>query len=207
MNFGPAVWLRVLVLVVVLNGAYGSWRDRTVSPPAGVLAPAEPEQTEILAGMPIAHGRWQLTPRARYDITARVLGRERYHVDLLAGLVPVDLALGWGPMSDSSVLSHLKIEQGGRFYWVKWPADPPLEPTAILRHSANTHTIPADRRIERQLERLRVGEIVHLVGQLVDARRDDGATIQTSLTREDSGGGACEVMLVESLERVPAQRP
>ena len=53
--------------------------------------------------------------------------------------------------------------------------------------------------IRSQLARLRVGEVVHLGGQLVDARRDDGAWIRTSLTRADAGAGACEVLLVRSV--------
>lgn len=207
MNLSPAFWLRALIVVLILSGAHAAWRDRAVVPPAGVLAPAEPEQTELEGARPIEHGRWTLTPRARYDITARVLGRERYRLDRIAGLVPVDLALGWGPMSDSAVLSHLTVEQSARFFTLRWPADPPLDPTTMLRHSANTHTIPASPRIERQLEHLRKGEVVRLVGELVDARRDDGLYMNTSMTREDTGGGACEVMLVESIERVVPQRP
>jgi hypothetical protein len=46
----------------------------------------------------------------------------------------------------------------------------------------------------------RDGQVVHLTGTLVDATRDDGAWIRTSLTRSDSGAGACEVMLVESVK-------
>ena len=60
--------------------------------------------------------------------------------------------------------------------------------------------IPADARIRVQLEALRVGDVVRLTGILVDGKRDDGAWIHTSLTRLDSGPGACEVMLVQSVE-------
>jgi len=207
MNALESWFLRLAVVTFIAYGAYGSWRDRAASPPPGVLAPAEPIQDSLEGASPIAHGRWVLQPRAHYDITARVLGRERYRFDALASLVPVDLALGWGPMSDGRVLARLDIEQSARFYTVHWKADEPLAPTEILRHSANTHTIPADRWVERSLEHLRVGEVVRLVGRLVDARRDDGATVQTSLTREDTGAGACEVMLVESVERLAVQRP
>jgi hypothetical protein len=45
-----------------------------------------------------------------------------------------------------------------------------------------------------------VGQVVHLTGLLVDGRRDDGSFINTSLTRSDTGAGACEVMLVERVE-------
>jgi hypothetical protein len=46
---------------------------------------------------------------------------------------------------------------------------------------------------------LRVGQVVHLTGFLVDAARDDGAYIHTSLTRSDTGPGSCEVVLVEQV--------
>ena len=58
----------------------------------------------------------------------------------------------------------------------------------------------ADARIRSELARLRVGQVVHLAGTLVDAIRDDGAWLRTSLTRTDTGAGACEVMLVENVE-------
>ena len=207
MNIVGRWLLRAALVVFIAQGAYTWWRDRPVADPQGVLAAGEPLQEDLTGAAPIAHGRWTLTPRARYDITARVLGRERYRFDGLARLIPVDLALGWGPMSDSRVLGPLEIDQSGRFYWVHWAAAPPLPGVEILRHSANLHAIPADRSIEAELLRLRQGEVVRLTGRLVDGKRDDGAFINTSLTREDTGAGACEVMLVESLDRIAIERP
>ncbi|MBS0374849.1 MAG: hypothetical protein JSR73_09715 [Proteobacteria bacterium] len=197
------LWVRLGALALAMTGAYGERRDRPVAPRAGVLAPAEPEQLDLVAAppqAPVAQGRWQLTARAHYDITARVLGRERYRLDALADLVPVDLALGWGPMSDDRVLGSLRIDQGARFYAVHWDAEPPLPPAEILRHSANLHAIPADRALADRLWHLRVGQVVRLTGELVDGAREDGAFLRTSLTREDTGAGACEVMRVETLE-------
>ena len=207
MNIVGSWLLRAAIVVFIVNGAYTWWYDRPVTDPVGVLAPDEPQQADLAGAEPIVHGRWTLTPRARYDITARVLGRERYRFDGLARLVPVDLALGWGPMSDNRILAPLEISQSGRFYWVHWSQAPPVPPAEIMRHSANLHAIPADRSTEAQLLRLREGEVVRLTGELVDGRRDDGAFINTSLTREDTGAGACEVMLVETLARVAIERP
>jgi len=31
--------------------------------------------------------------------------------------VPIDLAVGWGPMSDQQVLDHLHVSQSMRFFW------------------------------------------------------------------------------------------
>jgi hypothetical protein len=70
----------------------------------------------------------------------------------------------------------------------------------VIEHSANTHVIPADQSVRRQLKHLRVGQVVHMTGLLVDAVRDDGITIKTSLTRSDSGPGSCEILLVTEVE-------
>jgi hypothetical protein len=179
---------------------YNDWQLRPVHPPDGLTAPNDPQQTDIGDEPVTSLGRWRLTPRARYDITARILSREDYHFDLLSDLIPEDLALGWGPMSDNRVLSAFEITQGARFYtWV--PRQPlPIPRQAVIEHSANTHVIPADAAVRRQLKRLRVGQVVHLTGFLVNAVRDDGAYINTSLTRSDSGPGSCEVVLVEQVE-------
>jgi hypothetical protein len=58
--------------------------------------------------------------------------------------------------------------------------------------------------IARQLSRLRPGQVVTLSGELVDAVRDDGAWIKTSLVRNDTGPGACEVLLVDEVTTLPA---
>src|SRR5215467_254889 len=97
--------------------AVSRWQLRPVRPPDGSIAPSDPLQTDLEAAPVVTTlGRWRLTPRARYDITARILSREDYRFDALSDLIPEDLALGWGPMSDNRVLSALDITQGGRFY-------------------------------------------------------------------------------------------
>lgn len=176
-----------------------NWQLRAVHPSDGPIAPDDPQQTAVEGAAVTTLGRWRLTPRARYDITARILGREDYHFDLLSDLIPEDLALGWGPMSDNRVLRAFEITQGARFYSWRPKQQLPIPVQVVIEHSANTHVIPADPAVRRQLKRLRVGQTVHLTGFLVDAVRDDGTYIHTSLTRADSGPGSCEVVLVEQV--------
>ena len=179
---------------------FNSWQLRPVHPADGPIAPDEPRQTDVETAPVTTLGRWRLTPQARYDITARILGREDYHFDGLSDLIPEDLALGWGPMSDNRVLQAFEITQGARFYSWRPKRMLPIPQQAVIEHSANTHLIPADAVVARQLKHLRVGQVVHLNGYLVNGVRDDGAYITTSLTRSDTGAGACEVMLVEEVD-------
>jgi hypothetical protein len=196
-------WQRVMFVGLVAASLWQlaqQWRLRPIHPADGATAPAEPLQTEMDTVPTIAYGRWKLMERARYEITARILSREDYQFDLLSDLVPEDLALGWGPMSDNRVLSALKITQSVRFYSWRPVGTLPISRKEVIDHSANTHVIPADPGVSSQLARLRVGQVVHLTGFLVDATRNDGVSVRTSLTRSDSGAGACEVMLVERVE-------
>jgi hypothetical protein len=181
---------------------FNRWQLRPVHPPDGPIAPADPLQTDLEETPAVTTlGRWRLTPRARYDITARILSREDYRFDRLSDLIPEDLALGWGPMSDNRVLSAFEITQGARFYsWMPKQPDLPIPRQLVIEHSANTHVIPANSATRHQLARLRVGQVVHLTGFLVDGVRDDGTYIRTSMTRKDTGAGACEVVLVEQAE-------
>jgi hypothetical protein len=191
-----------LVAVLVAGALYNGWQRfeaRPVHPGDGVLAPDDPVQTNLDPATPIRHGRWNLTPRAHYALTARILGRENYSFDSLADLVPEDLALGWGGMSDNRVLAAFDISQSVRFYTWRPRGALPIAREEIISHSANTHVIPADDSVRTQLARLRVGQVVHLEGLLVDAARDDGVKARTSMTRTDSGAGACEIMLVQSV--------
>jgi len=195
--------LKVILLTYIGWGAWSWYSDRPHHQPDGVLAAAEPRQTDVPAGNKVQVGRWTLTVRADYQITARILGRERYHFDALSDLIPEDLALGWGPMSDNRILRAIDISQSNRFYYWREGAREPIPRNAIITHSANTHVIPGNSMIAKQLARLRLGEVVTLSGELVDGVRDDGMWIRTSLVRDDTGAGACEVLLVSDVAVLP----
>jgi len=181
---------------VVCFAGFMYWSDRPVTQPPGILAPEEPLQTEA-SGEAWTFRGYKLTPLARFQLRARVLGRERYRFDRAAELSPVDLALGWGPMSDTRILAAFTIRQQDRFYF--WSsATMPLPAAEVISHSANMHLIPATEAVARPLLGARTGQVVELRGQLVRADGPDGWHWVSSLTRTDSGDGACEVIWVEA---------
>jgi len=191
--------LKVALLAYIGWGAWHWISDRPVHPPDGVLAAEDPQQTDVSGGDKVQVGRWALTVRAEYRVTARILALERYHFDGLSDLIPEDLALGWGPMSDNRILRAIDISQSNRFYYWRAPAGSTLGRESIITHSANTHVIPRNSTVGKQLGRLRPGQVVTLSGELVDGTRDDGMWIKTSLVRNDTGAGSCEVLLVDDV--------
>jgi hypothetical protein len=191
-------WKPVLALIACFIGVMGMFSGRPISRAPGVLVEDEPVQTPTSAA-PFAYEDFELAPQANYDITARVLSVEPYRVDGGAALSPIDFAVGWGPMSDSAVLDHFRVTQGGRFFTID-PDDEAIDLGTALRGSANMHLIPADSNVRRQLKHVRAGNVVHLRGYLVNARRADGFTWNSSLTRNDTGAGACELFYVASVQ-------
>jgi hypothetical protein len=211
-RWGP--W--VIVAALLLSGwQYLDSRPQHWDP--GVLVAAEPEQWPLesdataasgaiaraaasaATAAPLRRGNFTATPRARLRAEVRVLSRQRYRLDPLADAVPIDLAVGWGPMSDSAVIDALDISQSARFYTWRHADAPPVPAEVIATHSANWHVVPANREVERQLGRLRTGDVIALEGLLVDLDGDDGGHARTSLTRSDTGAGACEIVWVERL--------
>lgn len=189
-----------ILVVLSLGGAGNWWLHRPIARAAGILVDDEPRQSEPVSRQSITHGDYQLTPLAEYDIEARVLSREDYSIDAGSSLSPTDLAVGWRRMSDTAVIEQLDISQSVRFFTYRWASTPPIPLTEIERSSANMHMIPADQNVARRLDEIREGAIVRLRGQLVEAHRNDGFQWRSSLTREDSGAGACELFLVDSIE-------
>jgi len=195
-------WLKgraALLLFSLFAGGWGlfAWMERPLHPAPGVLVPEEPQQGPVSEGSPWIFRENRIVPLADFEIRARVLSTERYRWDAGAKLSPIDLALGWGRMSDSAVLDFIILSQSDRWYHWRASASPPIPVEEISTHSANMHLIPATARIERILKRYRVGQVVSLKGRLVRVEGPDGFRWISSITRADSGDGSCELLWVE----------
>lgn len=196
------------LIALIVAGAAWHWHTRAPSAVVrgpGVIAPEAPRQRELPPGQPrIHHGDFELTPLAEFQAESRLLSRLSYSFDEGAALSPLDFAIGWGRMSDTAVIDALGIEQGARFFTYRWADQPPIPPDEIIRSATNVHLIPADRAVESALKRVRAGQVIRLQGLLVEANRSDGWHWRSSLTREDTGNGACELLLVQDVAVVDA---
>jgi hypothetical protein len=171
--------------------------------PPGVLIAAEPVQVDASPNQSaFDYGKFQLKPLARFALDARVLHRKIYRYDRGAALVPVDLAVGWGRMSDQAVLDRLQISQAARFFYYEYQGQPPIPREEIISHATNLHLIPSTKALAAQCRSLRTGELVHLSGVLVEATGGETGTWRSSLSRTDAGNGACELIWVEELHQL-----
>jgi hypothetical protein len=191
--------VRVLLVALAALLTVAAWQHahRPIAHASGVLVAEIPSQQALDgATMTLAKGEYSIKPLAKFSLSARVLSRADYRWDAGAALAPIDLALGWGRMSDTAVLEKIDISQSGRFYL--WRVrEFPIPEREIIESSANMHLIPADKTVLHDIERVRAGDVVSFNGYLVEADGPRGYRWVSSLTRSDSGAGACELVWVE----------
>ncbi len=157
----------------------------------------EPYQKKIKERIPFKFKEFTITPLAEFKIKARVLSKHRYRYGKEAKLSPMDLALGWGKMSQKEVLKDIKISQHGRWYY--WRTSRFSIPRReIETHSANMHIIPANKEVRKKLLQVKKWDIVYIEGKLVRVDAKNWYWV-SSLTRKDIGGGSCEVVWADKI--------
>ncbi len=171
-------------------------------PPEGFRLPDDPDQQVVDEAAWQSKG-WTIRPLASYQMRARVLSKKRYYFDDTASIAPIDLALGWGSMSDTAVLSHVSVSQSGRWYDFYADANCPASLNDLTVHSSNVHCIPADDDVLDTLKSLRKNSLVSLKGYLVEASKDGGPPWRSSLERGDTGNGACEIFWITEAYEFP----
>jgi hypothetical protein len=193
---------KIIFLLLVILSVWKLLSDPgSVTLGPGVHAKDPPKQVNITNPSSFAFRDYRITPLATFKIRAKVLSREDYGFDEGADISPVDLALGWGRMSDEVVIEQIEISQSGR--WYRWHVNtPPIPLREIETHSANMHLIPADSYVEGEIDKTRTGDIIELTGKLVEVKSSNGMRWKSSMSREDTGAHACEVIWVDSFEVV-----
>ena len=195
--------IQFLILLAVCGfGVYRHVVTRPVKHGPGVLAPKPPVQRN-LSPLPkrFGLGDYRIQPLATFSVDARVLGSRRYRFGRGADLCPLDLAMGWGSMSDETVLKEIKIRQFNRYY--VWSAETfPIPRKDIEQNSCNMHMIPSTDAVRRTLNKVRVGQRVRFKGYLVEAISHEGWSMKSSLSRGDTGPNACEIVYVEACQVV-----
>ncbi|MBI5086568.1 MAG: hypothetical protein HZB13_18485 [Acidobacteria bacterium] len=191
-----ALWLLLPLSVVA------AWWWKGVEYPPGIVVTEEPRQTAAGGVAPWEKNGHTIRPLAEYSIRARLLGRAQYWFDGGAKFSPLDLAVAWGVMSDQNVLDRLSWSQSWRYLnWQPTRGGWPLPFDQLNSHSANIHIVPADSSVLGAIGMARRGQVIRMSGYLIEITGPQGAHWSSSLSRTDSGGGACELMWVKEFSR------
>ena len=208
-------YLAVSLLLCVVGAGYLTARDVALPDVSRVdraIKEAEPRQeaSEKDAFTTTIKGyTYTLTPRAAYEIAGLVVSQHRgdalfnlYHQADPGNIR--DICVVWGETVTNGSYRKVKFSSGEFTCSYSWSGavTPVFRPEKV----SNNHLIPADRAIARRIGAIRVGDQIRMTGLLVDYTvTKDGQHVfarRTSLTRSDTGNGACEILYVTGLSVV-----
>ncbi len=140
-----------------------------------------------------------LHEKASFSLTAKVLAAERYYFDRHANVSTLDIVVGWFNLSNDLILADIQFSQSNRDY--QWQSNSTMvDNQEILRTTSNVHLIPANEEIAQQLKQLKIGQVVHLEGTLVDVENPSGWNWKTSLSPIDTGKHSSEILYLTDFQ-------
>ena len=176
-------------------------------------APRQRPITKPPMTVPYAGVDYRVEPLFSYELYGLVVsyrqhdGESSMHRWSNDHLNMADVCVVWSDTAFSPTLRKLKF-WNGIFTCNVQTRDSVAWSQFKLNQLSNNHLISADELIRDRVGEIRVGDQIRIKGSLVRYGAAGGGLRGTSTTREDSGDGACETILVDELEIVqPGSSP
>ena len=198
-------------LLFVAGFAFLSWYKPALPDPSDISAElinTEPVQEKITIPpikMDLKDIEYEITPLYSYKIYGLVV--EQYTsanwLDIMHKKDPAntrDLCLLWGKNVEDGIYKNLKFAHGEFTCYVKWENS--TDSAFDLYRISNNHILPANAEVTRKIGQMQIGDQIYVEGYLSTYKNTDMKTGEvvgtrgTSVTREDTGNGACETIYV-----------
>lgn len=176
---------------------------------------SEPIQTEAENQEPIEFTKddykYNLTPIYDYEINGLIVQRMNYmwfSVYKTDSVFPSDVCMVWGSNAKNKIYKEesLKFSQDMRFCFAQWSSKTDFN----MEEISNNHLVFKNEETEKKAKSLSRGDQVKIKGQLVNIEAKnigkpgeydpDFIKWESSISRNDAGAGACEVIYVDSIE-------
>ena len=174
----------------------------------------QPVQTPVKSPEKIEFTRngyaYTVTPLFDYTMAGLVVHRLDYSwfsIDRGERTFALDIGVIWGSNLSNRVhqAKSIRFSQDSRFCFVQWHGQVPF----VMSELSNNHLLVDRDDVERKVKQIQTADQIRLRGKLVNvtARRitpggrydSDEFVWKSSTTRADTGGGACETILVEDV--------
>jgi hypothetical protein len=198
-----AAFLVTAVLAAVSWHEKGRLPDFTAIRPELLQDPIQGETSRPPFAFRFRNRDYNVKPLATYELWGLVVSHndinafsdiyhDRNSVDIK------DLGVIWNKNLRTNDFHRVKFWNGP--WTVNWRF-----PFGTVFHSeniSNNHIVTPDETFRDRVKRVRVGDQIHLQGLLVSYQAADqpGFWRRSSLRRDDSGDGACEVVYLDDLE-------
>jgi hypothetical protein len=215
----PWGWLVLAAVVVLAGAAVFGWKYATKRPapivsaakPQVIDIAEEPVQIDVAKGTVLYKRSDGMTfpAFASYKINAKVIGVRAWAAhDKASTGFPIDLALTWGDVAKSDYHKYVDFHFTSDYLANQWlmfqfrgGVEPPWTQDYFLSHVSNNHVCPASQNLYNAVMSLKEGDEVVIEGYLSGSTGVDGKLkMNSSLTRGDTGAGACEAFFVQKLQ-------
>lgn len=154
---------------------------------------------------------YEITPLYDYELSGLVVHKMDYRwfsLNKIDNTVPWDLGIIYGSNVKNKVYQAKTIHftQDYRFCLVRWSENLEFN----FDEFTNNHLVVNDGYIEKILQSICAGDQVKIIGKLVNIKAQTPRgeyTWQSSTTRKDREGGACEVIYVQSIKILEKGNP
>ena len=111
----------------------------------------------------------------------------------------MDVCMVWGSNARAGAYEKMSFKSG---QWTCWfqTNDANAAKPEYFQAISNTHIVTDDAALAKRLRQLRIGDEVTLHGRLVNYSHDGLPARKSSLVRNDTGNGACEILYVTGFE-------
>jgi len=204
------------LLVVTLCGWFAAGWKKGALPPKEAILPVlfqEPVQTPTTRKefkFEYRGVQYRVRPVAEYELWGLVVDHndinawwDIYHT--ADSVDTLDLGVIWG--DNLKIHDYHRVKMWSGSWSINWQFPPGV--TFSHAHIANNHLITKDPATRKKIATVRKGDQVRLRGILCDYQGSDNYEFWrcSSTTREDTGGTACEVVYVDSIEVLKAATP
>lgn len=135
---------------------------------------------------------------ATYEISAAVKSTIDFSTDFSSQISPRDFALAWADVNEPRIDRYVSYSQKDRWYFFTVRGGGNVDIDYVDLNSANTHIIPANDQVLATVLEVETNDYITMKGYLVNAIFVNGSW-SSSLVREDTGDGSCEIMYVTDI--------
>jgi hypothetical protein len=175
----------------------------------------EPRQQSVLqAPFTKAAGgvTYTIEPSHRYEIYGLVVSKHNadtwwdyVHAATQDNLNVTDLCVVWGSNALGGAYRNLSFSSS---QWTcNWQTSSDEAWRAFDANKiSNNHILTDDARLARKMRNVRIGDQIHITGQLASYKHQSGLNFSrgTSTVRTDTGNGACETIFVDDVNIIRA---
>lgn len=202
-KFLTALWLAAWPALFLANHFKGRPPAVRTLMPEVRRTPVQTETAESPFSFAYRGRPYDVKPLAGYELWGLIVSHNDIGsvADIYHGADAVDtkdVCVAWGEAVATDAIAEVKFRNGPFTCYFQYPEGVDFHQQDV----SNNHLLTKDPAVREKINGLRVGDQIHFKGLLVSYRpADEPDNWRTSsLTRSDTGPGACEVVFARELD-------